>query len=175
MKIRAKKEAVVAFLEAHKTSTKLVNQKSGWSTIRWVEKEKSKTDAELKAMWDEFFKTRSKNFEDKMSDAIEKDAKEMTKVIEETMEPTMIYQKAYNGNTEALPAGKFTEKIECKCGEIRWVQRADVFQVTKCKPCTIKNRRTRQYQRRKTRKNAKKGSITTPVVKSLELQGLIAQ
>lgn len=41
----------------------------------------------------------------------------------------------YNGEKEEVPAATYTNKFTCKCGNIRWIKNADVFQVKMCKPC----------------------------------------
>ena len=65
--------------------------------------------------------------------------------------PSMVQQLDYKGNPEQVDALKFKNRIECECGNIRWVKNADLFQVKKCKPCTYQHRLKRR--RKKSRKS----------------------
>ena len=67
----------------------------------------------------------------------------------------MTQQRNYLGEPEQVDTRLFTNKIVCKCGDVRWVKNADLFQVTKCKPCTYEDRKTRRRIRYKERKAAR--------------------
>jgi hypothetical protein len=64
-------------------------------------------------------------------------------------EPSIVQQLDYKGNPEQVDSLKFKNKIECGCGNIRWVKTADLFQVEKCKPCTYQDRLKRRRKSRK--------------------------
>jgi hypothetical protein len=53
---------------------------------------------------------------------------------ESELEPPMVQQLDYKGNPEQVNSRAFKNRIECGCGNIRWVKTADLFQVKKCKP-----------------------------------------
>jgi hypothetical protein len=57
-------------------------------------------------------------------------------------------QLNYLGVIEEVDAKAFSNKITCKCGNIRWVKNADLFQVKMCKPCTYRERKERRRSRR---------------------------
>ena len=61
-------------------------------------------------------------------------------------------QLSYYNKEEVLPAENYINKITCKCGNVRYVKNADLFQVHSCKPCTMKERRKRRYDRKKANK-----------------------
>jgi hypothetical protein len=54
--------------------------------------------------------------------------------------PRIVEQLNYKGAPEKVDTGVFKNKIVCKCGNIRWVKNADMFQVSKCKPRTYRER-----------------------------------
>ena len=64
----------------------------------------------------------------------------------------VLQQQNYRGELEPVDTRLFNNKIVCKCGDARWVKNADLFQVTKCKPCTYEGRRVRRRVRYKERK-----------------------
>ena len=72
---------------------------------------------------------------------IKKEDIDMTKTAKQTK--TVVIKKGgdmnvhldYNGEKEEVPAATYVNKITCKCGNIRYVKNADVFQVKMCKPC----------------------------------------
>lgn len=49
--------------------------------------------------------------------------------------PDMVEQLGYGGEVELVDRRVFCNKLVCKCGGVRWVKNADVFQVKLCKPC----------------------------------------
>ena len=53
-------------------------------------------------------------------------------------------QPSYTGGDEKVDTRIFKNKIICKCGNPRWVKNSDMFQVKKCKPCTLKGRQDRR-------------------------------
>ena len=57
-------------------------------------------------------------------------------------------QLNYMGLVEEVDAQAYPNKLDCKCGNVRWVKNADLFQVKKCKPCTYQDRKERRKQRR---------------------------
>ena len=59
-------------------------------------------------------------------------------------------QLNYLGLVEEVSAQTYLNKLVCKCGNIRWVKNADLFQVKKCKPCTYRDRKERRKKRRAT-------------------------
>jgi hypothetical protein len=61
-------------------------------------------------------------------------------------------QLGYRGEVERVDTRLYKNRVVCKCGNVRWVKNSDMFQVTKCKPCTLKERKLR---RRKTGGNTK--------------------
>jgi hypothetical protein len=46
-------------------------------------------------------------------------------------------QLNYHGLLEEVDTRMFKSKLMCSCGNVRWVKNADLFQVEKCKPCTV--------------------------------------
>jgi hypothetical protein len=56
-------------------------------------------------------------------------------------------QSGYKGEPEEVDTRLFKNRIECQCGNIRWVKNADLFQVKKCKPCTYRDRLNRRKLR----------------------------
>jgi hypothetical protein len=61
--------------------------------------------------------------------------------------PTIVTQLNYKGESEKVDTAVFRNKLICTCGGIRYVKNADLFQVTKCKPCTIKDRNSRRHKK----------------------------
>ena len=59
-------------------------------------------------------------------------------------QPSIVTQLNYKGEPETVDTAIFNNKLICACGNIRYVKNADTFQVTKCKPCTIKGRNKRR-------------------------------
>jgi hypothetical protein len=57
-------------------------------------------------------------------------------------------QLNYMGLAEEVDSQIYTNRLECECGNIRWVKNADLFQVKKCKPCTYQDRKERRRKRR---------------------------
>ena len=53
-------------------------------------------------------------------------------------------QPSYTGEEEKVDTRIFKNKIMCKCGNHRFVKNSDMFQVKKCKPCTLKGRQDRR-------------------------------
>ena len=53
-------------------------------------------------------------------------------------------QPSYTGEDEKVDIRIFKNKITCKCGNHRFVKNSDMFQVKKCKPCTLKGRQDRR-------------------------------
>lgn len=64
-------------------------------------------------------------------------------------------QEDYRGNTEALPADLYTHRLECECGNIRWLKPSDVFQATLCKPCTWEQRMERKREKARKKREAR--------------------
>jgi hypothetical protein len=56
-------------------------------------------------------------------------------------------QLNYKGEPEEVDTAIFRNKLICSCGGVRYVKNADLFQVTKCKPCTIRGRNKRRQKR----------------------------
>jgi hypothetical protein len=56
-------------------------------------------------------------------------------------------QLNYLGLVEEVDAQTYSNKLVCKCGNVRWVKNADLFQVKKCKPCTYRKRKERRRKR----------------------------
>lgn len=71
---------------------------------------------------------------------------------EAAVEEAMVEQLGYRGEVERVDTRLYKNRVVCKCGNVRWVKNSDMFQVTKCKPCTLRERRAR---RRKTGAKAK--------------------
>lgn len=61
----------------------------------------------------------------------------------------MATQLDYRGEPEEVDSRLYKNRLECECGNVRWVKNADFFQVKKCKPCTIRERRKRRRDRRR--------------------------
>ena len=61
----------------------------------------------------------------------------------------MVTQLDYRGEPEEVDSRLYKNRVECECGNVRWVKNADFFQVKKCKPCTIRERRKRRRVRRR--------------------------
>ena len=61
--------------------------------------------------------------------------------------PSIVTQLNYKGELENVDTAIFNNKLICACGNIRYVKNADLFQVTKCKPCTIKERNKRRQKK----------------------------
>ncbi|MGD0276635.1 MAG: hypothetical protein ABSB79_11410, partial [Syntrophales bacterium] len=47
----------------------------------------------------------------------------------------IVEQLDYMGNAEKVDTRLFGNRLVCTCGNVRWVKKADLFQVKKCKPC----------------------------------------
>ena len=62
-------------------------------------------------------------------------------------QPSIVTQLNYKGEPENVDTAIFNNKLSCACGNIRYVKNADLFQVTKCKPCTIKERNKRRQKK----------------------------
>ena len=65
-------------------------------------------------------------------------------VESEASEAQTVQQLDYKGNIEEVDPKTFKNRIECGCGNVRWVKNADLFQVKKCKPCTYRDRLNRR-------------------------------
>jgi Zn-finger protein len=70
--------------------------------------------------------------------------------------------KNYDGTNEEVPANLYCNKITCKCGNVRWVKNADMFQVKMCKPCVWEHRKSGASKRiaemKKKKEAEKKGA-----------------
>ena len=53
-------------------------------------------------------------------------------------------QLGYQGLEEEVDTRVYRNRIVCSCGSVRWVKSSDLFQVKKCKPCTIRERKERR-------------------------------
>ena len=62
-------------------------------------------------------------------------------------EASTMTQLNYKGEPEEVDTTVFRNRLICSCGNIRFVMNADRFQVTKCKPCTIRERNKRRQKR----------------------------
>ena len=62
-------------------------------------------------------------------------------------QPSIVTQLNYKGEPEKVDTAVFRNKLICACGNVRYVKNADLFQVTRCKPCTIKERNKRRQER----------------------------
>jgi hypothetical protein len=62
-------------------------------------------------------------------------------------QPSIVTQFNYKGEPENVDTSVFSNKLICACGNIRYVKNADLFQVNKCKPCTIKGRNKRRKKK----------------------------
>lgn len=56
-------------------------------------------------------------------------------------------QLSYKGEPEEVDTAVFCNRLICSCGNIRFVKKADLFQVAKCKPCTIRERNKRRKKK----------------------------
>lgn len=54
--------------------------------------------------------------------------------------PRMVTQLGYHGEDEHVDTNVYKHKIQCACGNVRWIKPSDIFQCHACKPCTKKNR-----------------------------------
>jgi hypothetical protein len=63
--------------------------------------------------------------------------------VSDQQAPTMT-QLNYKGEPEEVDTSIFKNRLICSCGGVRYIKNADVFQVTKCKVCTIKDRNSRR-------------------------------
>ncbi|UCG79926.1 MAG: hypothetical protein JSV60_08095 [Desulfobacterales bacterium] len=69
------------------------------------------------------------------------------KPLEPASEQQFQKQLNYLGLVEEVDAQAYSNKLVCKCGNVRWVKNADLFQVKKCKPCTYRERKERRKKR----------------------------
>ena len=69
------------------------------------------------------------------------------KAPEPDSKPQFQKQLNYLGLVEEVDAQTYSNKLVCKCGDVRWVKNADLFQVKKCKPCTYRERKERRRKR----------------------------
>jgi hypothetical protein len=69
------------------------------------------------------------------------------KLPEPVSEQRFQKQLNYLGLVEEVDAQTYSNKLVCKCGNVRWVKNADLFQVKKCKPCTYHDRKERRRKR----------------------------
>lgn len=60
----------------------------------------------------------------------------------------IVEQRNYAGVMEKVDTRVFNNKLVCACGNVRWIKRADCFQVKKCKPCTLRERKERRKLRK---------------------------
>lgn len=56
-------------------------------------------------------------------------------------DPDMVEQQGYDGKAEMVDRRLYCNKVVCECGAVRWVKNSDLFQVSRCKPCTKKQRK----------------------------------
>lgn len=56
-------------------------------------------------------------------------------------------QLNYQGEPEEVDTVLFRNRLICSCGNIRFVKNADLFQVSMCKPCTIRERNKRRQKK----------------------------
>ena len=61
--------------------------------------------------------------------------------------PLNATQLNYQGEPEEVNTAIFSNRLICSCGGIRFVKKQDLFQVTKCKPCTIRERSMRRRKK----------------------------
>jgi hypothetical protein len=59
-------------------------------------------------------------------------------------EPAIMTQLDYRGEPEKVNTSAFSNKLICKCGGVRYVKKQDLFQIAKCKPCTMRDRNARR-------------------------------
>jgi len=55
-----------------------------------------------------------------------------------------VEQLNYRGEVEKVDTGVYKNRVVCKCGNVLWVKNADMFQVKKCKRCTLMERKQRR-------------------------------
>jgi len=63
---------------------------------------------------------------------------------EEAPADPIVEQLNYQGTPEKVDTRLYRNRLVCGCGNVRWVKNADLFQVTKCKPCSLKERKERR-------------------------------
>jgi hypothetical protein len=63
--------------------------------------------------------------------------KERARVVE----AIPIVQKGYKGEDETVDTSVYSVRVECECGNVRYIKPQDVFQVKTCKVCVKKNRK----------------------------------
>jgi len=61
--------------------------------------------------------------------------------------PAVAIHLNYEGEPEEVDTTVFKNRVVCSCGSVRYVKNADLFQVKKCKPCTIRERGERRRKR----------------------------
>jgi hypothetical protein len=97
--------------------------------------------------------------EEKENDTMKKGKKDVKKPESKTTVipkgGAMVTQLDYNGEKEHLPAALYTNKITCKCGNVRYVKNSDLFQVKQCKPCVKAGRLKKIGELKKTKGNKK--------------------
>ena len=91
---------------------------------------------------------------------------ETTKAKKEALTPVYVTHAGYDGKPEKVDKNVYCNEIKCAiCGDKRYVKNADLFQVTKCKPCQKKKaganldklRKSKSAQAARAGKKAKKG------------------
>lgn len=55
-----------------------------------------------------------------------------------------VEQLDYEGQVEILDQRFYSNRVQCPCGNVRWVKDQDVFQVKMCKPCVTKKKKSRK-------------------------------
>jgi hypothetical protein len=55
--------------------------------------------------------------------------------------PDMVEQLGYKGEVEMVDRRSYCNEFVCECGNVRWVKKADLFQVRCCKPCKAQEKK----------------------------------
>lgn len=61
----------------------------------------------------------------------------------------MVEQLDYHRNVEWVDSTIYKNRLECKCGNVRWIKDSDKFQCHTCKPCVQKSRNRVKVERKK--------------------------
>jgi len=69
--------------------------------------------------------------------------------------PTTREQLGYKGEVELVDGKLHSHRVECACGNVRWVAPGDLFQVHECKPCVARRRKDKRNEKAKDKRAVK--------------------
>lgn len=129
-------------LEAKKLKEKEKKEKEKERLAALREKEKAKKEKEKAKLAEQKAKEKEKKEKEKAKAKADKEAAK-------NRVPVWVEQVNEKGEIEKVDKNKYPFEINCDCGNVRYVNKSGLLQVTQCKLCTAKGRRKKASLKRK--------------------------